>query len=569
MRVLRASLLCVVTALGCGTPSTGADAGAGGGAATGGGAAIGGGVATGGGGATGGGATGGGAAGGGGGSGGGGADVDAGDVDAGNGDAGGVDAGDSDAGSIDAGEVDAGVSDAGVDAGQLDAGFDAGAMCSPATCPPTGVTCVTPVCTGNQCDTANAPRGTACTENGGTRCDGRGTCELCTNLCLQQVVCADGGTTSLTGTVYLPNGIDPVPNALVYIPNGVVQAFTAGVTCLHCNAGVSGTPLVSTLTGATGTFRLDDVPAGSNIPLVVQTGRWRRQITVPTVAACGNTTVATASSRLPRNQSEGDIPRIAIVTGAFDPLECVLRKMGVQDIEFTPANSTGRINLFTGTDNAGQTLSGAGTEAALFASVASLNRYDLIVLPCQGQPLSRPVQTSINLRDYLNAGGRVLAEHFAYGYFYNFSPFSSVANWNTNQPTAFTVDPASATINTSTAAGQTFSAWLVATGASTTAGLVQLKNLRRDFDGVVAPSTLWLSVNEPAFTTTSPLQFSFDTPVGVSAAQQCGRVTFLDHHPGDQITTPATFPSACPTGSSLTAQERVLEFTLLHLGSCL
>src|SRR3954463_2850074 len=50
-----------------------------------------------------------------------------------------------------------------------------------------------------------------------------------------QVACAGGGTTTLTGKVYAPNGTLPLYNAIVYIPTGTPEAFTDGVTCDRCN----------------------------------------------------------------------------------------------------------------------------------------------------------------------------------------------------------------------------------------------------------------------------------------------------------------------------------------------
>ena len=32
---------------------------------------------------------------------------------------------------------------------------------------------------------------------------------------------------------------------------------------------------------------------------------------------------------MPQNQTQGDIPKIAIATGAVDQVECVLRKVGI------------------------------------------------------------------------------------------------------------------------------------------------------------------------------------------------------------------------------------------------
>ena len=90
----------------------------------------------------------------------------------------------------------------------------------------------------------------------------------------------------------------------------------------------SGTPLVGTETDVNGNFTLIDVPVGANIPLVIQSGRWRRQLTIPTTTACVNTPLPASFAAMPQNQSQGDIPKIAIATGAVDQVECVLRKGG-------------------------------------------------------------------------------------------------------------------------------------------------------------------------------------------------------------------------------------------------
>jgi len=83
----------------------------------------------------------------------------------------------------------------------------------------------------------------------------------------------------VSGKVFAPNGTDPLPNVLVYVPNGGaaptygVQSFPSGV---QQSAPVSGSPLVQTKTSFDGSFTLTNMPVGSNVPLVMQSGKWRR-----------------------------------------------------------------------------------------------------------------------------------------------------------------------------------------------------------------------------------------------------------------------------------------------------
>jgi hypothetical protein len=224
-----------------------------------------------------------------------------------------------------------------------------------------------------------------------------GTPPGCTGLCTQQVTCPGGGTTSIEGYVTSPNGVLPIPNAVVYVPNGVVAAFTPGVKCETC-ATASGSPLVSTTTDANGHFLLPNMPVSdpakvTNIPVVVQLGKWRKQITIATTACKNNlvpyvdpvapTTVrvpggaAAGTPRpandaitpaLPRHKAEGDIPLTAISTGIVDGLECVFRKMGIADTEFTDGNGAGRIRLYQ--DNGARIAAASPTADVLYSPPA-------------------------------------------------------------------------------------------------------------------------------------------------------------------------------------------------------
>ena len=108
----------------------------------------------------------------------------------------------------------------------------------------------------------------------------------CTGLKCQQVSCPNSGKTTISGTVFAPNGTLPLYNVIVYVPNAPLDPIPSGATCDACGAQVSGSPIVTTLTNAEGKFVLENVPVGTNIPLVMQIGKWRRQITIPNITAC-------------------------------------------------------------------------------------------------------------------------------------------------------------------------------------------------------------------------------------------------------------------------------------------
>jgi len=119
---------------------------------------------------------------------------------------------------------------------------------------------------------------TACPD--GTACNAAHVCS-CDKLCANRVTCDGGATTSISGTVYDPAGWNPLYNVIVSIPNAPLDPVLAGAaTCPVCDAEVSGQPIASVRTDADGHFVLENVPWGVDFPLVMQLGKWRRQVTV-------------------------------------------------------------------------------------------------------------------------------------------------------------------------------------------------------------------------------------------------------------------------------------------------
>jgi hypothetical protein len=409
----------------------------------------------------------------------------------------------------------------------------------------------------------------------------------CTGLCLQQVSCPTAGTTTtVRGTVYAPNGTDPLPGVLVYVPNGGaapsygVTPFPPGASTGGCAGDLSGAPLVSTTTGYDGSFTLSNAPAGTNIPLVLQIGRWRRKITIPSVAACMNTSVPPAQTRLPTKPAEFDpadnIPAIAISTGATDGLECIIRKIGVADSQFgdpKSAGGSGRIALYAGAGAPGATFSSrTPSDATLTGGLAEISQYDMVLFGCQGAEFLKTGAQQSTLSQYVNAGGRVFATHYGYVWFVAPSdgaptnPWTATASWMPNAA-APTPDPQTGYIDTGDARGTQLANWLMFVHASTTFGQLPLAALRHDFTAVVAPAFDWLSLGSTSSTT--PMLYSFETPVGGPPATQIGRVMFNDFHVENVMASGATFPAECSSlGGPMTPQEKLLEYMLFDLDTC-
>jgi hypothetical protein len=391
--------------------------------------------------------------------------------------------------------------------------------------------------------------------------------------------CTAGGKTTISGTVYDPLGVNPLYNVVVYVPNAALDPIPEGVSCQQCAGSTSGKPIAAALTDAAGHFVLDNPPVGDNIPLVLQVGKWRRELTIPHIDACTDNVINDANLlRLPRNKAEGHIPQIAVTTGHSDALECLLHKIGIATEEFTTDAGDGRVHLFTGGDTGGggagaTSLASGGTlpyAATLWGSLPKLLNYDIMVLSCEGsQYASAKTPYLGNIKSYADRGGRIFDDHLHfYWIFKGLPPWPATANWI---GVGTDLGNITASIDSTFPKGMALSDWLSNVGASAVKGQIPIQMAQHSVDSAIPPiSQRWIYYD----TTTSVQYLTFNTPVEVGADQQCGRVVFTDIHvsssaTGSDVSHPETpFPTGCTTTTS-SPQELALEFMFFDLSSCI
>jgi hypothetical protein len=420
----------------------------------------------------------------------------------------------------------------------------------------------------------------------------------CTNLQCQVQACSSGSTT-ISGTVKDPAGHNPLYNVVAFIPNtpnGTLPLIPIGINSNSCSCDAlfqGEEPMADALTAPDGTFTIKNAPSGTNIPLVVQIGKWRKEIIIPSVTPCQDNAIGAIT--LPKNTSDGkfaSIPNIAVSTGSADTLECLLTRIGIDEAMFSgdPNSPSARVHVFVGNGNNTANPAGPSAPTSLWDSDADLQRYDITLLSCEGSPTAGANPQTI--ADYVGAGGRVFGEHYHYAFFANQTQFANTATWSGGAggkgggdmyPGAIT-----GTIETTLLKnGQTFpegvalNTWLGNVGALS-GGTLPIPVARHD--AVVSGtnvSTAWV-VSSPGVSPASTQYFSWDMPFNApvddaGVPQYCGRVVFSDLHvsgsnPGqgnsEDYTTSQIVPTGCDSTAALLADEDALEFILFDLSSC-
>jgi hypothetical protein len=447
--------------------------------------------------------------------------------------------------------------------------------------------------------------------------------------CSVATTCSSSLGTTITGKVMDPAGVVPIPNAVVYIPQydpadpGSIPAgagiepitggisFPAGVACTSCTYLYSGNPISVAASRVDGTFTLPKVPSGTNIPVVVQIGKWRTHTTVASVtdcsaAAAGNINLPGA---VPANDPIVSMPQIAVSMGAADTLECTAYRMGLSTTEFTSgASATGHVHFFVGGTPGLLTSTLPVSSTSLWDTAADLEKYDVVIFSCEGEETLNALPA--NLESYVNAGGRAFLSHYHYAWFsgpientgqsgYSYTANAdwggtNVASWNPMDPgAAGTAAPAeivttlNSTSNGAFVKGEFLDEWLTGVGALGGAGAdageleVTASSYSASVSTASAHTQAWATYDVPAATSAGfpTAYFTFDTPIGAvanpgAAPPYCGRVAYGALHGGgasQDTTEGSTLPSSstCSPGpGNLSAQEKLIEYSLFDLTGC-
>jgi hypothetical protein len=439
-----------------------------------------------------------------------------------------------------------------------------------------------------------------------------------------------GCHTYVSGYVWDPGANVTLPGIAVYQPSGALISFPAAVSCETCASLLS--PYVSsTFSDLTGHFSLE-INATSNVPVVFQTGRWRRQIHVGgagtdwtnAIVPCQDNIITDNAkcgtpggvngvgqlpgypgtnciTRLPQKTTEGHIPSIAIVSGGLEPLECDIAKFMGGTTQFgSIADSTATKPIQIMTDN-GSNIAGQpanGPDATLLLN--SLANYDMVMFGCPGS--SSNVTTKLNaaqqqnLYNYLTSGGRAFFNHW--------SALNSLMQPHGGQGGA--INPPNGLANTSTWAvisggpGQDYGrvlgvttahtnmqTWLNLNGAYPTGGSINIGSNGVKESLAAATTDEFVYVRGKTNNTWTPdgdhnLAYSADfsdagkvpTILGDGGAGPgCGRFVFSGGHvDSSRGTAGGVFPTASCKGTDLTPNlspgEKMFEYLTFLLSSC-
>lgn len=380
----------------------------------------------------------------------------------------------------------------------------------------------------------------------------------------------DGGgvapTARLTGKVFAPNGTIPIAGALVYLTTTPPPAIPDGVFCDRCVRLPEGTPY--TQTAVDGTFSLG-TGTGAGY-LVVQKGAFRRVRSIDVQK--GDQAVPVAMTTMPAimDKANGDdVPKIAVVVGAWDPIEVVLARMGLKATITRDLLGKARVLgkdasgfAIYGVQNLGE-MSPYPSPNVLLTDPNELGKYHILFLPCSGGTNSMgngPQCTGVfnsdarvkaNLNSFVQKGGRVYVSDWSYEYVRQVFP--GFVSWQGETSTIGSACGGGGGDQVVRSKDQGLGDWLSAQGQD----LSEVKDAWTALAGV--RTQMGPDLEGKPTMITPRVWVSAASPTTVSFRYGCGRVLYTTYH---------TQPSS-ETNGPLEAQALALLYLILEVGVCI
>lgn len=385
---------------------------------------------------------------------------------------------------------------------------------------------------------------------------------------------SDGGSSSydahLRGKVVAPEGTIPISGALVYLSSSPPLPIPDGVFCDKCVHLPEGTAY--TTTHPDGTF---DLAAGTGSAyLIVQKGAFRRvrKITIQS----GQQQVPLAMTTMPAimDKANGDdVPKIAVLLGAWDPIELVLARMGLKAT--ITKDWLGKAQVLSkdaaafaiyGVHGLGE-MSPYPAPMTLISDPKEISKYHIVFLPCSGStnfdgggsgaPMCSGVFASdpkvrSTLTGFVQQGGRLYVSDWSYEYVRQLFP--GFVSWRGEATQIGSACMSGGGDQGVSGKDSGLDAWLSAQAK----GLTSVKDAWTALTGVHTVNDIDPD-GKPAKVTPKVWVEAAGSPVTTSFQHGCGRVLYSTYH-----TQPTN-----ETNGALEPQALALLYLILEVGVCL
>jgi hypothetical protein len=381
-----------------------------------------------------------------------------------------------------------------------------------------------------------------------------------------------GQEATISGTVLAPNGTDPVPGASVFIPSAVPELFPPTVQCEVCGTLGGGTNWWYATSAYNGQFTIKGVCPGKR-PVVFQNGRFRRLIRVD-VPAKGAVQLTAAQTRLPKRNQEFDpvdaVPKIAVGTGDYDKMECVLRKIGLDDAA---------IELYEDAEvmTSPKTLP---KFSSLINDLTKMKTYNIIFINCTANTYEDELKKQAvrdNITQYIQSGGRFYVTDWSYDWIEQVEAFSPFIDFEGGSP--WGASPEAVNAAAKGADGLKIMAslkqpellqWMGQFPGVVSNGQAQIQYFLIDWVIMHAVSKdvkLWvegsIKSRDGSINGVRPLTVTFNF-------KNCGKILYTSYHTEgrEDEFIPESFPQYCSTSTS-SPQDRILEYLIYDIANCI